>query len=74
MQSKPYGLGLLALGILFFGGQLVLYIGHKITPPSPPHPHTAFMLRRDESLLGIFGAALLVGGVVALAAGHHSEH
>lgn len=66
MHLKTTALGLITLGILLLGAQLVLYLGYKnVYPPpgsgeihvAPPPP------ARTTPLPGIFGGIALIAGV-----------
>src|SRR3981081_3388926 len=75
MKLKTSGLGLVALGILLLGAQLVLYLGFKNIYPPPgsgethiePPPQV-----RLTPLPGVFGALSLTAGI-ALVAKRHAE-
>jgi hypothetical protein len=70
MTLKTSGLGLIALGILLLGAQLVLYLGFKNVYPPPgtgeqhiePPPQV-----RTTPLPGVFGAISLIAGIALVA-------
>jgi hypothetical protein len=70
MKLKTSGLGLIALGILLLGAQLVLYLGFKNVYPPPgtgeqhiqPPPSA-----RTTPLPGVFGAISLIAGIALVA-------
>lgn len=68
MKIKTSGLGLIALGILLLGAQLVLYLGVKnvVPPPNSGEIHIA-PKGRVTPLPGIFGALSLVSGLALVA-------
>ena len=66
MRLKTAGLGLIALGILLLGAQLVLYLGAKnvYPPPDSGEAHIAPPLQaRLNPLPGILGAVTLIAGL-----------
>ena len=70
MTLKTSGLGLIVLGILLLGAQLVLYLGFKSVHPPPgtgeqhiePPPSA-----RTTPLPGVFGAISLIAGIALVA-------
>jgi hypothetical protein len=68
MKIKTSGLGLITLGILLLGAQLVLYLGAKnvVPPPNSGETHIA-PKTRITPLPGIFGALSLVSGLALVA-------
>ena len=70
MTLKTSGLGLIVLGILLLGAQLVLYLGFKNVHPPPgageqhiePPPSA-----RTIPLPGVFGAISLIAGIALVA-------
>src|SRR5258708_36345196 len=70
MTLKTSGLGLIVLGILLLGAQLVLYLGFKNVHPPPgtgeqhiePPPSA-----RTTPLPGVFGAISLIAGIALVA-------
>src|SRR3979411_2584988 len=70
MKLKTSGMGLIALGILLLGAQLVLYLGFKNIYPPPgsgethiePPPQV-----RLTPLPGVFGALSLIAGIALVA-------
>jgi len=70
MTLKTSGLGLIALGILLLGAQLVLYLGFKNVYPPPgtgeqhiePPPSV-----RTTPLPGVFGAISIIAGIALVA-------
>jgi hypothetical protein len=70
MRVKTAGLGLVALGILLLGAQLVLYLGAKNIGPPPERSEIHIVPPRQaftNPLPGILGAMSLIAGL-ALAA------
>jgi hypothetical protein len=63
MSIKTPGLGLIALGILLLGAQLVLYLGYKNIDPGTQGESHIEPVNRTSPLPGIFGMILLVSGV-----------
>jgi hypothetical protein len=65
-MSKTTGLGLLVLGIVLVGGQLVLSLGaKKASYRVPGETHIMPPDRRSPPMLGLFGAVvILIGGVM----------
>jgi hypothetical protein len=68
MKIKTSGLGLITLGILLLGAQLVLYLGAKnvVPPPNSGETHIA-PKTRITPLPGIFGTLCLVSGLALVA-------
>jgi hypothetical protein len=63
MSLKTPGLGLIVLGTLLLGAQLVLYLGYgSVSQPNNAETHIE-PVRRTTSLPGIFGATSLVAGL-----------
>jgi hypothetical protein len=68
MTIKTSGLGLLALGILLLGAQLVLYLGVKNVVPPPNSGEIHIVPKaRTTPLPGIFGALCLISGLALVA-------
>jgi hypothetical protein len=66
MSLKTAGLGLIALGILLLGAQLVLFLGAKniVPPPRSGEIHIAPPPQaRTNPLPGILGAMSLIAGL-----------
>jgi hypothetical protein len=63
MNIKTPGLGLIVLGILLLGAQLVLYLGFKNVHPGTQGESHVAPVSRTSPLPGIFGMILLVSGV-----------
>jgi hypothetical protein len=69
MRIKTPGLGLIALGILLLGAQLVLFLGLKnVHPPNNGESHIE-PVHRTIPLPGIFGNVLLISGLALSARG-----
>jgi len=68
MKIKTSGLGLITLGILLLGAQLVLYLGAKNVVPPPNSGETHIVPKtRITPQPGIFGALSLVSGLALVA-------
>jgi hypothetical protein len=70
MKLKTSGLGLIALGILLLGAQLVLYSGFKNIYPPPGSGETHIEpppQARLTPLPGVFGALSLIAGIALVA-------
>lgn len=63
MRLTTTALGLITLGILLLGAQLVLYLGYKNIHPASGQEHHIQPARRVTFLPGVFGIALVVAGV-----------
>jgi hypothetical protein len=63
MSIKTPGLGLIALGILLLGAQLVLYLGYENIHTDTQGESHIVPVNRTSPLPGIFGMILLVSGV-----------
>ena len=68
MRVKTSGLGLIALGILLLGAQLVLYLGAR-NPHPPPESGEIHIVPKAKTIPvpGIFGALCLIGGMAMVA-------
>ena len=64
MRLTTPGFGLIALGILLLGAQLVLYAGYKNVHPSPSQASHIEPAHRTTFIPGIFGAGLIIVGLV----------
>jgi hypothetical protein len=68
MTIKTSGLGLIALGILLLGAQLVLYLGVKNAYPPPTNGESHIEPpRRPTPLPGVFGGISLIAGLALVA-------
>lgn len=68
MKIKTSGLGLIVLGILLLGAQLVLYLGAKDVVPPPDSSEIHLVPKARTTLLpAIFGALCLIGGLALVA-------
>ncbi len=68
MKIKTSGLGLITLGILLLGAQLVLYLGVKNVVPPPNSGEVHIVPKaRTTPLPGVFGALSLIGGLALVA-------
>jgi hypothetical protein len=67
MKIKRSGLGLITLGILLLGAQLVLYLGAKNVPPPNSGEIHIVPKARITPLPGIFGGLSLIGGLSLVA-------
>jgi hypothetical protein len=68
MKIRTSGLGLIALGILLLGAQLVLYLGVKNVVPPPNSGEIHIVPKaRTTPLPGIFGALCLISGLALVA-------
>jgi hypothetical protein len=68
MKIKTSGLGLIVLGILLLGAQLVLYLGAKNVVPPPRSDEIHVVPKaRTTPLPGIFGALCLISGLALVA-------
>lgn len=74
MSIKTPGLGLIVLGILLLGAQLILYLGYRNTDPRyRGEEHMQPGVMSGASLLpGVFGVVFLASGL-ALSARTHRE-
>lgn len=63
MRIKTPGLGLIALGILLLGAQLVLFLGLKNIHPANNGESHVEPVHRTIPLPGIFGCVLLISGL-----------
>jgi hypothetical protein len=74
MRLKTAGLGLITLGILLLGAQLVLYLGAKnvYPPPDSGEVHIAPPVQTHlNPLPGILGAVTLIAGLTLFAKNPH---
>jgi hypothetical protein len=68
MKIKTSGLGLIVLGILLLGAQLVLYLGAKNVVPPPDSGEIHLVPKARTTLLpAIVGALCLIGGLALVA-------
>ena len=68
MKIRTSGLGVIALGILLLGAQLVLYLGVKNVVPPPNSGEIHIVPKaRTTPLPGIFGALCLISGLALVA-------
>jgi hypothetical protein len=68
MTIKTSGLGLITLGILLLGAQLVLYLGVKNTYPPPTQGETHIgPPHRVSPLPGVLGGIALIAGLALVA-------
>jgi hypothetical protein len=68
MKLKTSGLGLITLGILLLGAQLVLYLGVKNVYPPPNSGEIHIVPKaRTTPLPGVFGAISLIAGMALVA-------
>ena len=68
MTIKTSGLGLIALGILLLGAQLVLYLGVKNSHPEPQKGETHIQPpHRATPLPAILGSISLISGLALVA-------
>jgi hypothetical protein len=62
MHFRSWGLGLIALGVLLLGAQLILSMGPKTARDVTTETHPAPQVRRTV-LPGVFGAIALAAGM-----------
>jgi len=64
MTVKTSGLGLIVLGILLLGAQLVLYLGVKNSVPPPASDENQIQVpHRAAPLPGVLGGIALIAGL-----------
>ena len=74
-MTRTTGLGMLVLGILFLGGQLVLSMGAKRgVQPVAGESHPMPRKRETPPILGAFGGIALVAGIVVVTFGRTGKN
>jgi hypothetical protein len=72
-MRRSGGLGLMILGVLLLGAQLILTLAKGKAVSTPPPTTLIPKQERTDGLPGIFGAAALVAGVIVFARGRRER-
>ena len=64
MRLSTPAFGLIALGILLLGAQLILYAGYKNVHPRATQESHIEPAHRTTYVPGVFGAGLIIAGLV----------